>query len=79
MGTGDTLPGVKAAGARISPLSSIQYRDQELWSYNSTPLQVLMAWCLRIKNRDNFTVKFTFYILFNLLFPIMQQLTAYVV
>jgi hypothetical protein len=46
MGIGGPFAESKAAGAWSWPLTSIQYRDQEQWSYISTPLYVFMVWCL---------------------------------
>jgi len=39
-----------------SPPSSAEVKN--MWSSNSTPLYVFMAWCV-IKHRDNFTFTFT--------------------
>jgi hypothetical protein len=55
MGTGGCSPWSKAAEAWSWPLTSIQCRGQEWWSYISTPPHVLTAWYL-IKHRD-----FTFF------------------
>jgi hypothetical protein len=42
MGTGGSFPGGKAAGAWSWPLTSIQCRGQDRWSYTSTPPYVFM-------------------------------------
>jgi hypothetical protein len=51
---GDLSLGVKRPGreADHSPPSSAKVKNA--WSYASTPLYILMAWCL-VKHGDNFT------------------------
>jgi hypothetical protein len=46
LGTGDSFPEGKVAGAWSWPLTSIQCRGQDWWSYTSTPSYVFTAWCL---------------------------------
>jgi hypothetical protein len=47
---GALSPGCKASAAWSWPLTSVQCRGQEWWSYASTPPHDFMAWCL-IKKR----------------------------
>jgi hypothetical protein len=58
MGTEDSYPEGKTAGAWSWPLTSTSAEVQYAWRYTSTPQYVFMAWCL-VKHRDNFTFTFT--------------------